>query len=113
MCKAVMQNFITEYEPKEDYIAVRMTNDCMKSSGIFTGSVMVVKLQRKAEYGDIVLFVRKGKKGLESYLRRVTLMGKYKLLVADDPAYETTTFTEDDYVIGKVVAFKTYFEEIA
>ena len=40
MCKAVMQNFITEYEPKEDYIAVRMTNDCMKSSGIFTGSVM-------------------------------------------------------------------------
>lgn len=95
-----------EYTPKEHYTAVRMTNDCMKGAGILTGSIMIVHFQREAEDGDIILFARKGK----SYLRRVKYADGAVLLFAENPDYELMVLTDEDFVIGKVVEVKTYFD---
>lgn len=56
-----------DYEPRDDYFAVRITNDDMKNAHIPNGAVVILHKQRYAKNGDIVLALHNGEQVLRYY----------------------------------------------
>ena len=43
-----------EYQPANEYVAVRMRGNYMKNAGIIDGSLLIVHMQRYYDNGDLV-----------------------------------------------------------
>lgn len=99
-----------EYQPAKEYVAVRMIGNCMKNAGILDGSLMIVHMQRYYDNDDIILFARAVNGKLQSFLRRVKMVGDAVLLMAEGDG-ELMTPEESDFVIGIVVEVKTYIRK--
>ncbi len=53
--------------PKEDSFSLRVSGDSMKNAGIFDGDLVVVKKQRVAQKGDIVVAIIGGEATVKRY----------------------------------------------
>lgn len=99
-----------EYQPANEYVAVRMRGNYMKNAGIIDGSLLIVHMQRYYDNGDIILFARAVNGKLQTFLRRVKMVGNAVLLITEGDG-ELTTPEEGDFVIGVVVEVKTYIRK--
>lgn len=94
-----------EYPDRDNYVCVEVPNGSMKHAGIVQDSIIIVRFTREAEEGSIVLFAREG----ALYLRRVKRLGDVVLLMAEGDG-EMMQLEKDDFIVGKVVQVRTYFE---
>lgn len=56
-----------DYEPRDEYFAVRVHNDDMKNAHIPKGAIVILHKQSYADNGDIVLAVHNGEQVFRYY----------------------------------------------
>jgi repressor LexA len=81
--------------------ALKVSGDSMNGAGILDGDYVLARFQKLAQNGDIVV----ARLGAEMTVKRLSVRGRSRLLVAENPKYKSIPFEGDDAEIqGKVVA---------
>lgn len=97
-----------DFEPKCNYMSVRFNDDSMRGAGIFKDSIVVLRKQRTANDGDLIVVLI----GKKLYLRRFKYYGKTVMLMPENTAFEPIPVPNKDdlLILGKVVQICTYLD---
>src|SRR5690606_36674 len=95
-----LNDYVTDY-PEATFYA-RVTGDCMSSSGINDGDLLVVNRSLRPSNGDVVVGVLDGEFILRVYVKK----GLRIYLMADNPTYTPIIVTVDTtFQFGGVVPY--------
>jgi repressor LexA len=92
----------------DELFGLRVSGESMTGAGILPGDVVVVRRQRRAESGEIVVALV----GEEATVKRLRIRRKRIELHPDNPAFEPIVPDPDELtLLGKVIEVRRYLEQ--
>ena len=100
------EHALFDAEPGEDCFAVRIEDDSMNGAGLIEGDLVILRRERSAEDGDVVLAAVDGR----ALVRRLRSAGNLILLQPENHRYDAVgASVADTEVLGVVVALQRRF----
>ena len=92
------------FKDVQNYFALRIHGESMKNARIYDGDIAIVKKQRNANDGDIIIALVDG----EQTIKRFKKYGKTIFLMPENPDFSPIPITEetDFLILGKVVEIR-------
>ncbi|RMD84698.1 MAG: transcriptional repressor LexA [Candidatus Dadabacteria bacterium] len=95
--------------PERELFALRVRGDSMSGAGILDGDIVVVRRQRTAEDGEIVVALV----GDEATVKRLRRRGRRVELRPENPAFDTIVVAAEEVtILGKVIEVHRYLEHL-